>query len=70
MARVWTHGFSSLGTRQIEEETGITRFTLQMTYGGKMKLFLTALDAYLDMFERSALLNTTDGGLGGIARFF
>lgn len=70
MALFWTHGYGSLGTRQIEEETGITRFTLQTTYGGKMKLFLTALDAYLDMFERSDLLNTVAGDLDSIARFF
>ena len=70
MALFWTHGYSSLGTRQIEEETGITRFTLQTTYGGKMKLFLTALDAYLDQFENSDLMRTSGGGLEGIAAFF
>lgn len=70
MALFWTHGFASLGTRRIEEETGITRFTLQTTYGGKMKLFLTALDAYLDMLENSDLMNTTNGDLESIAAFF
>jgi len=70
MALFWTHGFNSLGTRQIEEETGITRFTLQTTYGGKMKLFLTALDAYLETFENSDLMRTTEGGVESIAVFF
>jgi TetR/AcrR family transcriptional repressor of nem operon len=70
MALFWTHGFASLGTRQIEEETGITRFTLQTTYGGKMKLFLTALDAYLDIFESSELMSNLGGNLDGIAAFF
>jgi len=47
----WEMGFFGLGTRQLEAETGITRFTLQTTYGGKKALFLSALDAYLDMFD-------------------
>lgn len=70
MALFWAHGYNALGTRQIEEETGITRFTLQTTYGGKMKLFLTTLDAYLDMFENSSWLPTAAAGLDGIAGFF
>jgi TetR/AcrR family transcriptional repressor of nem operon len=70
MALFWTHGYCSLGTRQIEEETGITRFTLQTTYGGKMKLFLKALDAYLDTFERSALMTSLDGDAEKVAAFF
>lgn len=70
MALFWTEGFSNLGTRQIEEETGITRFTLQTTYGGKMNLFLTALDAYLDTFERSELMSALDGDVENIALFF
>lgn len=47
----WKHGYAAVGTRQIEDEAGITRFTLQTTYGGKLALFLMALDRYLDMFE-------------------
>ena len=70
MALFWTHGFAGLGTRQIEEETGITRFTLQTTYGGKMKLYQTALDAYLDSFENSDLMNNVEGDLESIATFF
>lgn len=70
MKAFWKHGFSELGTRQLEEETGITRFTLQTTYGGKMKLFLVALDAYLETFENSAMMSQTEGGLESIASFF
>lgn len=70
MALFWQHGFCNLGTRQIEEETGITRFTLQTSYGGKMKLFLTSLDAYLDTFENSGLMGATNGDLEGVAKFF
>lgn len=70
MALFWAHGYCDLGTRQIEEETGITRFTLQTTYGGKMKLFLNALDAYLDAFESSSLMTSLDGDAERIAVFF
>lgn len=66
----WTHGFCDLGTRQIEQEAGITRFTLQTSFGGKMPLFLTVLDAYLDRFEQSEMLQTVTGGLEGVAVFF
>lgn len=66
----WLHGYNQLGTRQLEQETGITRFTLQTSYGGKMALFLTALDAYLDMFETHAAPNMTDGKLESLAEWF
>lgn len=66
----WQTGFHSLGTRQMEEETGITRFSLQTAYGGKRVLFLKALDAYLDRFEAEMLPGMADGTLDGLARWF
>lgn len=51
MALFWRNGYAQTGTRQIEEETGITRFLLQREYGGKKSLFLQSLDHYLDVFE-------------------
>jgi TetR/AcrR family transcriptional repressor of nem operon len=50
-AQFWEHGYKGLGTRQIEEETGLNRFMLQTAYGGKRSLFLQVLDAYLDYTE-------------------
>ena len=47
----WDHGYQGTSTRQIEERTGLTRFTLQTTYGGKESFFLQTLDAYLDQAE-------------------
>lgn len=44
----WQDGYSGVSTRQIEEKTGLTRFTLQTSYGGKKALFLDALDNYLE----------------------
>lgn len=70
MALFWKQGYNNLGTRQIEEETGITRFTLQTSYGGKKPLFLMSLDAYLDTFELYAAPNMADGNLDTIADWF
>jgi TetR/AcrR family transcriptional repressor of nem operon len=70
VAMFWKHGYCNLGTRQLEEETGITRFTLQTTYGGKMSLFLVALDAYLDAFEGSRMAAAAAEDIEGIASFF
>jgi len=70
MVLFWQHGYNGLGTRQLEEETGITRFTLQTSYGGKKSLFLMALDYYLDQFEAHVSPNMTDGSLETIAGWF
>lgn len=72
MALFWKHGYCDLGTRQIEDETGITRFTLQTTYGGKMPLFLKTLDTYLDMFQAFLQLQQQQrpAGVDTIASWF
>lgn len=70
MTAFWQHGYCSLGTRQIEDETGITRFTLQTAYGGKMPLFLKTLDTYLDLFENFTKLDPVHGNLEVLATWF
>ena len=70
MALFWRYGYNSLGTRLLEQETGITRFTLQTSYGGKKALFLAALDAYLDAFEAHVCPSICDGELEPIAAWF
>ena len=50
-ALFWQYGYAGVSTRQIEAETGLTRFTLQTVYKGKMALYLMVLDNYLDMIE-------------------
>jgi TetR/AcrR family transcriptional repressor of nem operon len=70
MTTFWQHGYCSLGTRQIEQETGITRFTLQTAYGGKMSLFLKTLDTYLDLFEDFTKLGPVQGNLEVLATWF
>lgn len=70
MALFWQHGYNGLGTRQLEDQTGITRFTLQTSYSGKKSFFLSALDTYLDTFEALASPSMTDGSLDTIADWF
>lgn len=69
-ALFWEHGYARLGTRQIEEETGLTRFTLQTSYGGKKSLFLQAIDAYLDSMDTSFLPDAGAGDLEELATWF
>ena len=66
----WEQGFGNVGTRQIDDVTGITRFTLQTSYGGKMALFLQALDWYLDRFEEFAAPPQSVTSLQDIAAWF
>lgn len=66
----WKHGYGGLGTRQLEEETGITRFTLQTSYGGKKPLFLQTLTAYLDAMESIFLPDASSGDLEALAAWF
>ncbi len=54
MGLFWRDGYKGMSTRSIETDAGITRFTLQSTYGGKKALFLQALDQYQDVFEQFA----------------
>lgn len=70
LASFWRHGYGALGTRQLEAETGITRFTLQNVYGGKKPLFLLALDGYLDQMESDLIPSMNDGTVEGLARWF
>jgi TetR/AcrR family transcriptional repressor of nem operon len=70
IALFWRNGFAQAGTRAIDTETGITRFTLQTSYGGKMALFLQALDTYLDMFEAGGAPTDDPASLADIADWF
>lgn len=66
----WGQGYNNVGTRQIDDETGITRFTLQTSYGGKMALFLQALDWYLDRFEEMGAPSASAKTLEELAVWF
>ncbi len=66
----WEHGFAGLGTRQIEEKTGLTRFMLQTAHGGKKTLFLQTVDAYLDMAEAAFLPDANFSSFEELANWF
>ncbi len=70
MALFWRDGFTNVGTRKIDTETGITRFTLQTAYGGKMALFLETLDRYLDVFEAGSAPKARVDSLDEMAIWF
>lgn len=70
MGVFWQRGFQGLSTRELESMTGITRFTLQESYGGKEGLFLLALGAYLDEMERSFFTTMHAGHLEDLAIWF
>lgn len=66
----WEHGYAGIGTRQIEERTGLTRFMLQTAHGGKKKLFLQVINNYLDYVETSFLPAVNLGSFEELARWF
>lgn len=70
MMLFWREGYFSVSTRQIEDETGLTRFTLQTTHGGKKAFFIKTLDAYLDLFPIYLLPQLQSGSLEDIASWF
>jgi len=66
----WDHGYQGASTRQIEERTGLTRFTLQTVYGGKEAFFLETLDAYMDRAEVEYLPDPNSTSIEGLAQWF
>jgi TetR/AcrR family transcriptional repressor of nem operon len=69
-ALFWQHGYGGVSTRQIEAETGLTRFTLQTVYKGKMGLYLLVLDTYLEMIETRFLTSNAADGLPSLIDWF
>ena len=65
----WQQGYEA-STREIEEKTGLTRFTLQTAYGGKEGFFLDTLDAYLDRAEQFHFPDPDTCDLQGLADWF
>jgi TetR/AcrR family transcriptional repressor of nem operon len=63
-------GYTGVSTREIEEKTGLTRFTLQTSYGGKKALFLNTLDCYLEHLVHGFLPSADSDVLEGLAAWF
>ena len=66
----WRNGYAGTSTREIEDCTGLTRFTLQTSYGGKEAIFLDTLDAYLDKAEAHYFPDPAATNLEGLAVWF
>nr|WP_237217969.1 TetR/AcrR family transcriptional regulator C-terminal ligand-binding domain-containing protein [Ruegeria lacuscaerulensis] len=66
----WRRGYHGASTRELEQQTGLTRFTLQTTYGGKEKFFLKTLDAYLDNAEARHFPDPETYALDDLASWF
>ncbi|GHA45295.1 hypothetical protein GCM10008927_07820 [Amylibacter ulvae] len=66
----WQNGYNAVSTRQIEEKTGLTRFTLQREYGGKKSFFLATLDHYLNANITNFLPLPSQNVLPAIAQWF
>ena len=68
----WRRGVAATGIQDIVGATGLSRSSLYSSFGGKVDLYLAALQRYLDqrsrpMFDRLA---ADDRGLPAIADFF
>lgn len=70
LALFWQRGYQRASTRELEERTGLTRFTLQTAYGGKEKFFLETLDAYLDNAEAQHFPNPATFSIDDLAVWF
>ncbi|NOD62061.1 TetR family transcriptional regulator C-terminal domain-containing protein [Ruegeria sp. HKCCD9179] len=66
----WRRGYHGASTRELEQETGLTRFTLQTTYGGKEKFFLKTLDTYLNNAEAQHFPDPDTYSLDDLAGWF
>ncbi len=66
----WRRGYDGASTRELEQETGLTRFTLQTTYGGKEKFFLEILDTYIDNAEVQHFPNPETYSLDDLGDWF
>ncbi|MFY2824199.1 TetR/AcrR family transcriptional regulator [Ruegeria sp. MALMAid1280] len=66
----WRRGYHGASTRELEQETGLTRFTLQTTYGGKEKFFLKTLDTYLNNAEARHFPDPDTYSLGDLGDWF
>ncbi|GJL94280.1 MAG: TetR family transcriptional regulator [Hyphococcus sp.] len=55
----WVHGFDDASIEELVQATGLNRYALYNTFGGKLELFLAVLEDYYT--ERKSLFMTTLG---------
>lgn len=68
----WRDGYASTSMQALLEHMGISRQSLYNTFGDKRRLFLAALDRYIDMRadQMLALLEAPSASYPDIVRFF
>ena len=66
----WRYGYSAMGVRRLEEETGINRFMLQTVFGGKGGIFFLVLDEYTLLFKNLLLDPLAKGDISNVQEFF
>jgi AcrR family transcriptional regulator len=66
----WAQGFSALGVRSIEDQTGLNQFAIQTDFGGKEGLYIEAIRLYAAAAIKHALAPMKTGGIRSISTFF
>lgn len=68
----WREGYEATGMDRLLKEMGVSRQSAYDTFGGKRKLFITALDAYLGKVRQEIggmLMDESVTPLGRVLRF-
>ncbi len=66
----WEHGYTALGVRALEAQTGLNKFAIRTEFGGKEGLYLAALNHYHTAAKDTVLAPLKTGGIPAIAQFF
>lgn len=72
MKQFWQHGYCDTSVDDLVEATGVSRYGLYGTFGGKRELFLKALDNYRDgpVSYQLGALESPDAGWKEIEAYF
>jgi len=72
MKQFWQHGYCDTSVDDLVKATGVSRYGLYGTFGGKHELFLKALDNYRDRLVSCQLerLESSDAGWAEIETYF
>lgn len=65
----WEHGYSALGVRALEQQTGLNKFAIRAKFGGKEGLYLAALTYYHEAARKTVLAPMRQGGVDTIHAF-
>lgn len=67
----WKKGYEATSISDLESATGINRYGLYSSFGGKKSLFLACLETYRrEVIERQTASLVSPGGAAGVRMFF